>query len=807
MKKFLSLVMALIMVMSLVTVASAADYTDAADVDKAEAVEVMSAVGVFQGSAGKFNPKGILNRAEAAKLIAYLDLGEKTAEALPAVKAFSDVPETHWAAKYIAYCADAGYINGVGNGKFDPAGKLTGYQFGKLVLCVLGYDATIESFTGANWSIAVAKLMKSNDINKGVKAAPSAELTREDAAQYCLNALKATTVDYESKGTNITINGVVIATGASKAEAVYDTAAAGANAIVVGTPIAGPKYTVELGEKLYEGDLELDDNATDDFGRVSNEWTYKNDTVGTYAETADFTFTVDTSASKVAKALKGIKDQKGYKVEDDTKIAVYGNKTSAKVISNLTDNGKLVEVFVNSDNEITSIVEIPYNVGEVTKVSTNTKTGDVTYTITGAGSLIDYADEDKTDTIVLAGAIAKGDYVTYVKPAGCAKTYVYPTTVKEGVVSKAANADYIVLDGVEYPQSASVAADKDAQKVWIDQYGVVVRGEKVDSTTEYVYVTSKWTESNKSDTANAWYAQIVTAEGEVKELKVKDQATHNNITANTVITYTTDSGKINGVTTVASGEVVPLVATASNAASTIKEGAAKLTAANTAGNPYFFADDVTFVYMNKSGDDLKVTTSKSVDKVATIPANSFAILDEGEVVAVFIRAKAAASTKGNDLLFMADTDIQGNYVNKDNAKVNTYEFYLNGEKDEYGIKSGSPAVGYFEYAVDQTTGDLELTAKNDDVFVVTVDLNGSGEVYAINKDTYVKLGDPLSGTPVNDDIALADDAVIYDTTGNDIVSLADIVNVVEDDVNVSSLTLYVIYDSKNENISMIYVAD
>lgn len=800
MKKFLSLVMALIMVMSLVTVASAADYTDAADVDKAEAVEVMSAVGVFQGSAGKFNPKGILNRAEAAKLIAYLDLGEKTAEALPAVKAFSDVPETHWAAKYIAYCADAGYINGVGNGKFDPTGKLTGYQFGKLVLCVLGYDATIESFTGANWSIAVAKLMKSNDINKGVKAAPSADLTREDAAQYCLNALKATTVDYESKGTNITINGVVIATGASKAESVYDTVASGATAIKVGTANADGKFTVELGEKLYEGDLDLAAAATDDFGRKASEWTYKNDVVGTYAETADFTFTVKTKAKNVASELKGIKDANGYKVENDTTVAAYG-QTAAKEIADLTANGRLVEVFVNSDNEITSIISTNYTVGKVTKVSTNTKTGDVTYTIdNGCGSVVDYADEEKTDTIVLAGAIEKGDYVTFVKPGVGKPTYVYPTTVKEGVVSKANNADYIVLDGVEYPQSASVAADKDAQKVWIDQYGVVVRGEKVDSTTDYVYVTAAWTETVKSVVTN--YVQIVTAEGEVKELKLKDTAPA--ISANTVITYTTDGGKIATATTVSS-DIVPLVATASNSLSTIKEGAAKLTNANTAGNDYFFADDVTFVYMDKSGDDLKVTTSKSVDKVATIPTNSFAILDDGEVIAVFVRAKAAASTKGNDLLFMASTSVKGNYVNKDNAKVNTYEFYLNGEKDEYGIKTGSPAVGYFEYAVDAATGDLELTAKTDDVFKVVVDLNGSGEVYAINKDTYVRLGAPLSGAAVNDDIALADDAVIYDTTSNDIVSLGDIVNVVEDDANVSSLTLYVIYDSKNENISTIYV--
>ena len=45
------------------------------------------------------------------------------------------------------------------------------------------------------------------------------------------------------------------------------------------------RYVVELGEQLYMGDLELNDNATDVFGRPSRTWSYEAKEVGTYAKT------------------------------------------------------------------------------------------------------------------------------------------------------------------------------------------------------------------------------------------------------------------------------------------------------------------------------------------------------------------------------------------------------------------------------------------------------------------------------------------------------------------------------------------
>ena len=179
MKKFLSLVLALVMTMSLVTIsAGAKDYTDDSKITYEEAVDVVSACKVLDGYAdGSFNPTATLTRGAAAKIICNLILGPTTASALAADAApFKDVPADNVFAGYIAYCAKQGIISGYADGTFRPAGTLTGYAFMKMLLGALGYDAALEGYTGNNWSIAVAKqaiaigLDDGNDEFNGIKA-------------------------------------------------------------------------------------------------------------------------------------------------------------------------------------------------------------------------------------------------------------------------------------------------------------------------------------------------------------------------------------------------------------------------------------------------------------------------------------------------------------------------------------------------------------------------------------------------------------------------------------------------------------
>ncbi|MCC8048815.1 MAG: S-layer homology domain-containing protein [Oscillospiraceae bacterium] len=151
-KRLLCLVLVVSLVCSLAVTASAAslsDYTDVDDITYVEAVDVLTGVGILEGTDGAFNGSENMTRAQAAKIIAYLALGAETASSLSATSApFDDVPLTHWAVGYIAYCASAGIIDGDGTGNFNPDDEVTAYQFGKMLLCTLGYGVNGE-YTGS----------------------------------------------------------------------------------------------------------------------------------------------------------------------------------------------------------------------------------------------------------------------------------------------------------------------------------------------------------------------------------------------------------------------------------------------------------------------------------------------------------------------------------------------------------------------------------------------------------------------------------------------------------------------------------
>ena len=253
MKKFLSLVLALVMTMSLVTVsAGAKDFTDSSKIQYTEAIDVMSAVKVIDGYAdGSFNPSATLTRGAAAKIICNLLLGPTTASALVADAApYKDVPVNHTFAGYIAYCQKEGIISGYADGTFKPANTLTGYAFMKMLLGALGYDAAIEGYTGSNWSINVAKRALNIGLDddlvadfNGVKA-----VTREEACLYAFNTLKATMVEYDST-TNVNVGGATVVIAGSKAKDVANTGKSDGN--------IDKDNKMQFAEKYFE-DLKLD---------------------------------------------------------------------------------------------------------------------------------------------------------------------------------------------------------------------------------------------------------------------------------------------------------------------------------------------------------------------------------------------------------------------------------------------------------------------------------------------------------------------------------------------------------------------
>ena len=144
MKKFLSLVLALVMTMSLVTVsAGAKDFSDDDSITYQEAVDVISEIGVVDGyTGGDFKPTDVLTRGAAAKIICNLILGPTTASALSASSApFKDVPVSNTFAGYITYCAQEKIINGYPDGTFRPEATISRAEVTVIVNHMLGRAA------------------------------------------------------------------------------------------------------------------------------------------------------------------------------------------------------------------------------------------------------------------------------------------------------------------------------------------------------------------------------------------------------------------------------------------------------------------------------------------------------------------------------------------------------------------------------------------------------------------------------------------------------------------------------------------
>ena len=176
-KKFLALVMAMVMAFSLMLSASAAntakDFDDASSITEAfvEATDVLTGMKVFQGDEGGFRPADTINRAEVAALIYRLATGDTSDSRKDLYKDygnFADVSSSDWFAGYVGYCANAGYIKGKTPTTFDPYASVTGYEALAMILRAIGYDKNGE-FTGSTWETNVSALATQLGILTNIK--------------------------------------------------------------------------------------------------------------------------------------------------------------------------------------------------------------------------------------------------------------------------------------------------------------------------------------------------------------------------------------------------------------------------------------------------------------------------------------------------------------------------------------------------------------------------------------------------------------------------------------------------------------
>ena len=541
MKKFLSLVLALVMTMSLVTVsAGAADFTDDSDIDYKEAVDVISALGIVDGySDDSFRPDGSLTRGAAAKIICNLILGPTTASALSATTApFRDVPVTNTFAGYITYCSQQGIISGYGDGTFRPTGSLTGNAFMKMLLGALGYDSSVEGYNGSNWQVNVIKQAVGIGLDDGNDDfVGSRTVTRQEAALYSFNMIQATMVEYDSKSV-VVVGDVEINTIPTRYEATNTSTRTDGNIKDDGLMQFAERYFTDLKAT----------GSQDDFGRPATEWRYNNRAIGTYTDVADETYTAGVKLGDIYSDL-GLSE-----TTDTTEYYINGREQSDLEVARRDDtkigaNGVLTQVWYEEDErgnvEDFIISEVHTYVAEVNAINNpNDDDRSITLSTKSApiGSLdrqFETDDFSRDDLVTYTAAWTGSRYeIQTVEALTDYETGILTewngTKIVSGSIYDATN-DFTV-GSTTYDYSAHCAVDDEdgaSSQVWnfdvdeselnvyLDQYGYAIYVSGTEGTKNYAAVIGVG-ESNpygsKTDGVTLLLSDgtIVTGEAELK---------------------------------------------------------------------------------------------------------------------------------------------------------------------------------------------------------------------------------------------------------------------------------------------------
>ena len=786
MKKFLSLVLALVMTMSLVTVsAGAKDFTDSSKIQYTEAVDVMSAVKVIDGYAeGDFRPSTTLTRGAAAKIICNLILGPTTASALVADAApYKDVPTNHTFAGYIAYCQKEKIISGYADGTFRPAASLTGYAFMKMLLGALGYDAEVEQYTGANWSINVAKRAMNiglkdgliGDFN-GVKA-----VTREEACLYAFNTLQATMVEYSAK-TSVSTNGTTVVIAGSEAKDVVNTGKTDSNIDKDGK--------MQFAEKYFE-DLKLD-KTSDDFGRPANKWNVKKEEVGTYANTPDATFTKKVTKADVYNAIgktvyDDLKDGDAtlttYFDGDGTKVkaadvdSTWANKNDTGKV-NSTGNGDLTEIYVDDDNNVTIVTIRTYVFQAATdydakKESVNlTQDGSKADNLTNAAKTIvlndrtveaeDYAvvKDLKADDYVLVTAVKNGSGydVKSVEKAEVKTVEVSGYKLNDSV--DAASTTYKYNANADSIKGTSYNVGKQATLV-LDKYGYIIAVEESVVLSDYVYIEKFGSTSslNAKALANAIFADGTDAEITVKEvLGVKNKTTIANYGTSMAGWYTYSKNTANEYTLYAIESKYNQKADSFSGKDTVVSENGKVNPIKGTLNGVLANDDTVILVSDKDDDITVYTGVKNFPGVKLTSASSKATVSavvktsNGYASLVYIDVDGSATITGDknsNLVYVVEYD--GKYVTKDNETFYKYTV-LDGE-DEVKIEADNQiqnitgsvygVANYLTKSGDRYT-DFQLVKQDKDVVVYgtgSSDIKQSAGTLVLGADKFVVASD------------------------------------------------------------------
>ena len=390
-----------------------------------------------------------------------------------------------------------------------------------MLMKALGYFQYDSDFNG-DWKLATItqgnKISLFKDVDSGVRDA----MTRNDVAQLVLNTLEAGMVEANKSGQDITVGDITITNSVEYEYVTSQESYARAIDTLQGasaTSISTKGYIVELGEKLYDGDLRRNENTRDAYGRPGTQWVYNLDEVGTYADAPLATYTNKVTKgdlySLVTKARLDDIERKGGPVYTDGTLdhyeytfAVYADGVSALTDEVTEDNntetvtvnrvygqdfedvrntyflsnssaaagkkdtnavsgkGVQTEVYLDDDGNLTLVyvntylmqATADYNESKDTlSVDLITEPADFSGNVSiRNGAQLNGDDFDITD-------YAEDDYILYTV-SGNEIEDIYPAQVVTGEVTAYSLENSVTLDGTKYDYAAKVEGDKDADE-------------------------------------------------------------------------------------------------------------------------------------------------------------------------------------------------------------------------------------------------------------------------------------------------------------------------------------------------------
>ena len=513
-KKVLALVLAIATLLSFATVASAktADFADAKDVKNVEAVDVLSYINVLEGYPAdkSFKPAKNITREEAAKIIAiFANKSTDISSLYTSANPFADM-KGRWGESYVAYGYRAGIIAGKNATSFVPKANVKGTEFLKMVLVVLGYDQNKEGLVGSSWAVNTLELAKVKGLMKGLdNFDANAALTRDQAAQIMLNALKAEKVVYGQTVTNLvwdTKNGYWT---------VGNTAVAAA-AVYVSPNGAQNNYSHELLAKDFGLTLVA---SQDKWGRPTHTWNKGTATIGEYVDSDKLVKAYYTAVTECDIASDaGVKTEKIYPIFVNGQTPVKYNVQATDTVAKLGAQGRLTEVYEDRIVMIDTFLAKVDNVTAATFDAAGHLKTPATITLAVYDSDTDVTTPAAPKTVVLTNGstnytYAKGDYVlvnSYTTGATVTGSGSVIATATTGAYAEIAgkaesfegaqtviwfNAGKHTVDGTAYDDAAEFHLNKNSKKIakmtWFkDLYGNLIGVTEIEATYAYGVITA-----------------------------------------------------------------------------------------------------------------------------------------------------------------------------------------------------------------------------------------------------------------------------------------------------------------------------